>query len=113
MRTRQALLVIPIAAALAAFAPFAFAGGKQTQKWTPPNTALGEALFVGNCSACHTFKEAGATGIVGPNLDKYPPPSEAYIEMQITHGGGVMPAFTKFTRAQVRGIAWFVWRKRI
>ena len=110
MGTRQALLVIPVAAALA---PLALAGGRHTQKWTPPNTALGASLFAGYCSTCHTFKAAGARGVAGPNLDKYPPPSEAYIENQIKHGGGIMPAFTTLTRQQVRGIAWFVWRKRI
>ena len=109
MGIRQALLVIPVAAALA---PLAFAGGKHTQKWTPPDTAFGESLFVGWCSACHTFEEAGARGVVGPNLDKYRPPSLAFIEYQITHGGGPMPAFTRFTQAQVRDIAWFVWRRR-
>jgi cytochrome c551/c552 len=33
--------------------------------------AAGKAVFASNgCGACHTFKPAGATGTVGPDLDK-------------------------------------------
>lgn len=33
------------------------------------NAAAGKAVFAANgCSACHTFKPAGASGTVGPNL---------------------------------------------
>lgn len=35
----------------------------------PGNAAAGKAVFAANgCSACHTFKPAGATGTIGPNL---------------------------------------------
>ena len=33
------------------------------------NIGEGKALFVKNCSSCHTLADANATGIVGPNLD--------------------------------------------
>jgi mono/diheme cytochrome c family protein len=34
------------------------------------NTATGKALFASQgCSSCHTFKPAGSTGTVGPDLD--------------------------------------------
>jgi cytochrome c551/c552 len=35
------------------------------------NAAAGKAVFTGasGCSTCHTFKPAGATGTIGPNLD--------------------------------------------
>jgi cytochrome c551/c552 len=37
------------------------------------NAAAGEAVFKANgCASCHTFKPAGATGQVGPNLDTAP-----------------------------------------
>ena len=36
-------------------------------------TAAGKAVFLsGGCAACHTFKAAGATGKVGPDLDTAP-----------------------------------------
>jgi len=35
--------------------------------------APGKALFTSNgCNACHTYKPAGATGTIGPDLDKLP-----------------------------------------
>ena len=34
------------------------------------NAAAGKAVFTSaGCTACHTLKEAGATGTIGPNLD--------------------------------------------
>lgn len=36
------------------------------------NPAEGKALFASQgCSSCHTLKAAGATGTIGPDLDKY------------------------------------------
>lgn len=37
------------------------------------NAAAGEVVFKANsCASCHTFKPAGATGTVGPDLDTAP-----------------------------------------
>jgi cytochrome c551/c552 len=37
------------------------------------NAAAGKAVFASNgCASCHTFKPAGATGTIGPNLDTAP-----------------------------------------
>jgi mono/diheme cytochrome c family protein len=39
----------------------------------PGNAAAGKALFLASssqCAGCHTFKPAGSTGTIGPNLDK-------------------------------------------
>jgi cytochrome c oxidase subunit 2 len=37
------------------------------------NAAAGKAVFASSgCAACHTFKPAGATGTIGPDLDKAP-----------------------------------------
>lgn len=33
------------------------------------NVVRGKQLFVAKCASCHTLSHAGATGIVGPNLD--------------------------------------------
>ena len=54
----------------------------------------GKVVFTGGsgCSSCHTLKDAGATGNVGPNLDQLKP-SYAAVHAQVEHGGGPMPAF--------------------
>ena len=37
------------------------------------NSAQGKSVFASNgCGACHTFKPAGSSGSVGPNLDSAP-----------------------------------------
>ena len=37
------------------------------------NVAAGKTLFASSgCSSCHTFKPAGSTGTIGPNLDTAP-----------------------------------------
>lgn len=33
------------------------------------NIGEGKALFVKNCSSCHTLADAKAAGVIGPNLD--------------------------------------------
>jgi mono/diheme cytochrome c family protein len=54
--------------------------------------AEGMTVFTTNCGSCHTLKEAGTSGEVGPNLDELEP-SEATVEHQVINGGGPMPAF--------------------
>jgi len=46
----------------------------QTKATTSPNPSVsGAAVFKNNpCGSCHTLKAAGATGTVGPDLDKLP-----------------------------------------
>jgi cytochrome c oxidase subunit 2 len=46
---------------------------KQGQAQDGGGTAAGKAIFASNsCGGCHTLKAAGATGKVGPDLDKLP-----------------------------------------
>jgi cytochrome c553 len=52
----------------------------------------GKEIFTSNCGSCHTLSEAGTTGEVGPNLDELKP-EDSLVEMQVTNGGGGMPAF--------------------
>lgn len=53
----------------------------------------GKAVFTSvGCSGCHTLKDAGSTGNVGPNLDQLKPPF-ARVKRQVENGGGPMPAF--------------------
>lgn len=54
----------------------------------------GHELFESSaCGGCHTLKDAGATGEVGPSLDGDPNLSEALIVSRVTNGQGAMPAF--------------------
>jgi cytochrome c5 len=69
----------------------------------------GKSVFAkAGCNACHTLKDAGATGNVGPNLDQLKP-SEAAVEKQVTNGGGGMPAFKgQLSPAEIKAVAKYV-----
>jgi cbb3-type cytochrome c oxidase subunit III len=62
------------------------------------------------CAGCHTLKDAGATGTVGPNLDKLAAAlTVAVVAHQVINGGGPMPAFKgKLTPAQIQAVAQYV-----
>ena len=59
----------------------------------PKQTGGGKAVFVNNgCSSCHTFKPAGASATIGPDLDKLPAearkagqPLEQFVRESIVH----------------------------
>ena len=55
-------------------------------------SAEGKQVFTQNCGGCHTLKDAGTTGSVGPDLDQLKPSFDV-VEHQVENGGGVMPAF--------------------
>jgi cytochrome c6 len=53
----------------------------------------GKQVFeTSGCKGCHTLKDAGATGTVGPNLDQLKAPLSKVVT-QVLNGGGTMPAF--------------------
>jgi cytochrome c553 len=54
------------------------------------DAAAGKAIFTS--VGCHTLKDAGSTGTIGPNLDQLKPPF-ARVKLQVENGGGPMPAF--------------------
>ena len=71
-------------------------------------SAEGKQVFTQNCGGCHTLKDAGTTGSVGPNLDELQPP-KATVVRQVNNGGGPMPAFKgKLTPAQIDAVATYV-----
>jgi len=82
-----------------------------TQATTTTQAAApnGKDVFASaGCTGCHTLKDAGATGTVGPNLDQLKP-SEAVVERQVTNGGAAMPAFKgRLTPAQIKAVAEYV-----
>jgi mono/diheme cytochrome c family protein len=77
---------------------------------TKGDATAGKAVFTGSagCSGCHTLKDAGATGTVGPDLDQLKPSLTA-VHAQVEHGGGVMPAFKDTLSAkQIDDVAAYV-----
>jgi sulfite dehydrogenase len=69
----------------------------------------GKAVFMSaGCGSCHTLKDAGTSGKVGPNLDELQP-TEPAIAAQVENGGGVMPAFKdKLSQKQIDDVAKYV-----
>ena len=68
----------------------------------------GKKIFQADCASCHTLKDAGTTGTIGPNLDQLKPP-QPIVERQVTNGGAVMPAFKgKLSPAQITAVAKYV-----
>tara|TARA_Y100001970_G_scaffold222664_1_gene273920 strand:- start:4341 stop:4652 length:312 start_codon:yes stop_codon:yes gene_type:complete len=55
---------------------------------------LGKDIFlnVGNCTACHSLKDAGSVANVGPNLNEIRPDIGRVI-ISVTNGAGVMPSY--------------------
>jgi len=72
------------------------------------NTTNGKDIFTANCGSCHTLKDAGTHGNVGPNLDQLQPSFEI-AQHQVINGGGAMPAFKDtLTAAQITAVAKYV-----
>jgi mono/diheme cytochrome c family protein len=96
---------------IAACAAFVIAGcgGSDDDKGTAsPAANAGKELFTQNCSNCHTLKDAGTTGAVGPNLDQLKPGPDL-VTKQVTNGGGGMPAFgNKLSADQIKQVAAYV-----
>ncbi|MEA2220865.1 MAG: hypothetical protein QOJ35_3491 [Solirubrobacteraceae bacterium] len=60
-----------------------------------PDEKAGRELFAQKCATCHTLKDAGAVGKVGPNLDVLAPPEALTldaIKQGRARGRGQMPA---------------------
>ena len=71
-------------------------------------SAQGKQIFTSNCGGCHTLKDAGTNGQVGPVLDELKPDKQRVVR-QVTNGGGQMPAFKgKLSDAQINAVATYV-----
>jgi cytochrome c6 len=53
--------------------------------------AAGKTAFTATCGGCHTLKDAGTTGKVGPDLDSLAPLTADRVAKQIANGGKIMP----------------------
>jgi hypothetical protein len=72
-------------------------------------TAAGKQVFASaGCANCHTLKDAGSTGTIGPDLDQLKP-SEPVVQHQVEVGGGAMPAFkSQLSATQIKDVATYV-----
>jgi len=59
------------------------------------------------CALCHTLKDAGATGAVGPSLDELKPDAQR-VAKAVRNGIGQMPAFPHLSEAQIQALARYV-----
>ena len=70
---------------------------RNATKPSAKDLAAGKATFITTCSACHTLKQAGAVGQIGPNLNKVKPPLTLALYIKaITNGGSSV-----MTKAQI------------
>jgi mono/diheme cytochrome c family protein len=78
-------------------------GGESAAAGGAPNAEAGKEVFAENCSICH-----GANG--GPDLRTMPLAKEqAGAEMQVTNGGGGMPAFKgQLSEEEIKNVAAYV-----
>ena len=69
----------------------------------------GKQIFqTAGCANCHTLKDAGSTGTVGPNLDQAQPPKSLVVD-RVTNGKGVMPSFKgSLSPQQIQAVAAYV-----
>ena len=88
---------------------------KPTQDPATPAFALkgdpvaGKKVFMtAGCTGCHTLKDAGATGTVGPNLDQVKP-SYRRATARVTLCKNAMPSFKgQLTPQQIADVAAYV-----
>ena len=82
--------------------PACTSGGKIT-------STDGKTIFLtAGCTSCHTLKDAGSTGTIGPNLDQKKPPESLVID-RVTNGRNAMPSFkSKLSPQQIQAVAKYV-----
>lgn len=97
--TRRLVAFLPLALA-------ASAAGAQDEQ-----LALGKRLFtqaVPSCAVCHTLKDAGAEGQVGPVLDELKPDATR-VATALRNGVGAMPSFkASLSEEQIVAVAKYV-----
>ncbi len=74
--------------------------------------ALGKQVFTTlsnpRCAVCHTLKDAGAEGAIGPGLDELRPTAER-VQAAVLSGVGIMPSYGgTLTDEQIAALARYV-----
>ncbi len=83
--------------------------GASGQSGAAGGDAAGRRIFTSNgCDGCHVLADAGANGMIGPNLDEAEP-SVALAVTRVTNGKGAMPPYRgQLSAAQIRTVAEYV-----
>jgi mono/diheme cytochrome c family protein len=73
------------------------------------DATAGKQIFMSQpCGSCHTLKDAGTSGNIGPNLDQAKPPFALVVE-RVTNGKSPMPSFKgTLSEQQIRDVAAYV-----
>jgi cytochrome c6 len=84
-------------------------GGNLPASKLKGDAAAGKTVFTSQpCGSCHTLKDAGTSGTVGPNLDQTKPSFDKVVE-RVTLGKSPMPAFKgTLTPQQIADVAQYV-----
>src|SRR5436190_4928243 len=98
--------------------------GNQTSGSGSAGNQSGKALFASNgCNNCHTYKPAGSSGTIGPDLDKLPQyaktagkPLDKFVEESIVHPKAyvekgyqpIMPSFITLSKPQIDALVKFL-----
>lgn len=103
----RSLLAWPL---LAAPCPYAAAGPQDPAPADP--MTLGRQIFTTGatppCALCHTLRDAGAQGSVGPVLDALQPDANR-VATVLRNGSGTMPAYrASLSPAQIEVLALYV-----
>lgn len=91
---------VPVATTTATVVPAEYKNG---------DPVAGKQVFeTAGCKGCHTLKDAGATGTVGPDLDQAKPPLSLAVA-RVTEGAGAMPSFKgQLTTKQIADVTAYV-----
>ena len=100
-----------LAAWLAAFAGLGLPGSARSAD-DAQLLSQGKALFTGGaappCGLCHTLKDAGTSGAIGPPLDEIQPDA-ARVATALRNGIGAMPSYKATLKdEQIQAIARYV-----
>jgi mono/diheme cytochrome c family protein len=74
------------------------------------DAAAGKAVFSSaGCKGCHTLKDSGASGTVGPNLDQAKPALSLVVNRVVNGASGGMPPFKgQLSDKQIADVAAYV-----
>ena len=77
-----------------------------TSEGNPEN---GKKIFASaGCGSCHTLKDAGASGTIGPNLDEAKPDFQLAVD-RVTNGASPMPSFKdQLSEQEIADVAAYV-----
>lgn len=100
------------AARAACAATLALAGMVARAQGGDAELALGRQVFLQGakpaCALCHTLRDAGAEGQIGPVLDELKPDAARVLKI-LRSGFGAMPSFAeKLSEAEMQAVARYV-----